>query len=235
MNLVIFDIDGTLTRTLLVDEECYTQAFADEFDITGFSTDWGAYDHYTDSGIAEQIYSEHTGSSIPAPEHQRLIERFVFLLSSRNSDQPGLFEEVPGASGILEQLRRNDIWKAALATGCWLESARFKLRTAGLDFSGLPMATADDSMVRSKIFRIALKRARSLYKIKHFDRVVYVGDGTWDVRMCSELRHPFIGVATEKKTEELANLGARSIIPDYLNQERFFSELETADIPGSKT
>ncbi len=42
MNLAIFDIDGTLTRTLSVDAECYIRAFADEFGLSGFNADWGS-------------------------------------------------------------------------------------------------------------------------------------------------------------------------------------------------
>ena len=44
MNLVVFDIDGTLLRTSGVDDECYAQALRETLGIEGISTDWGAYD-----------------------------------------------------------------------------------------------------------------------------------------------------------------------------------------------
>ncbi len=50
MNLVIFDIDGTLTDTNAVDGECYAAAFEREF---GRPVDWRNLTHRTDSGIAQ--------------------------------------------------------------------------------------------------------------------------------------------------------------------------------------
>ena len=232
MNLAIFDIDGTLTRTLSVDAECYIRAFADEFGLSGFSADWGSYRNYTDSGIADEIFAGSFGRSLEAGEHQRLIARFLFLLSTRKSDNPALFGEVPGAGETLSRLRREPDWKIAIATGCWLESARFKLESAGVDFQGMPLATADDSMIRSRIFRIALKRARQYYRIRHFERVVYVGDGVWDLAMTRELQHPFIGIAEGEKATRLRELGAGVILPDLRDYEAFLNALETAPVPG---
>lgn len=45
MNLVIFDIDGTLTKTDYVDEICFVQALSDAHSISGISTDWAAKSH----------------------------------------------------------------------------------------------------------------------------------------------------------------------------------------------
>ena len=40
MRLVIFDIDGTLTETMKVDEECFVRSFAEVFGFTDIDTDW---------------------------------------------------------------------------------------------------------------------------------------------------------------------------------------------------
>ncbi|HOO78137.1 MAG TPA: haloacid dehalogenase-like hydrolase [bacterium] len=232
MNLAIFDVDGTLTKTLDVDAECFVEAFAQEFGITGFSTDWGSYQHYTDSGIADQIYAEATGAGLDAEAHQRLINRFMLLLSSRANDEPELFGEVDGAGETLERLKAEGAWKIAICTGCWLESARYKLQKAGIDPGGIPLATADDSMVRSRIFRMALKRSRQCYRVRHFDRVVYVGDGVWDVAMTRELDHPFIGIGRGDRADRLRGLGAGVVFPDLSDYPAFRRALEEATVPG---
>jgi len=234
VNLAIFDIDGTLARTVSVDEECYLQAFADEFGIEGINTDWGSYPSYTDSGMADHIFQEKTGESLPTELHQRLIDRFIFLLSRRRHDNPEQFAEVPGAARTLALLREEPNWKIALSTGCWLESARFKLQAAGIDISGIPLATADDSMVRTRIFRMALKRARQFYGIKHFERVVYVGDGTWDAILCRELNHPFVAIADGNSRERLRREGARTFLADYREYDLFLQALEEASVPEAK-
>jgi len=52
MNLVLFDVDGTLTLTNEVDNRCYLCALGEALGGAGFDTDWTKYPHVTDSGIA---------------------------------------------------------------------------------------------------------------------------------------------------------------------------------------
>ena len=47
MNLAIFDIDGTLTNTNGVDNECFVKALAEAHAITEIDTDWATYPHTT--------------------------------------------------------------------------------------------------------------------------------------------------------------------------------------------
>ncbi len=80
MNLAIFDIDGTLTRTDHIDDVCFAQALADAHAITGISTDWAGYSHTTDSGITLDIFRERFNR---APEEAELLKfksHFVQLL-----------------------------------------------------------------------------------------------------------------------------------------------------------
>jgi len=43
MHLVMFDIDGTLTQTTKVDEECFVRSFKDVFGFADIDTDWSHY------------------------------------------------------------------------------------------------------------------------------------------------------------------------------------------------
>src|SRR5437660_3188125 len=64
MRLVMFDIDGTLTETMKVDEERFVRSFAEVFGLTDIDADWSHYPHVTDSGIFHEVYAprseEHT-------------------------------------------------------------------------------------------------------------------------------------------------------------------------------
>src|SRR5947208_3271372 len=82
MQLVIFDLDGTLTQTTSVDAECYVRALADEAGIERINTRWSDYVHVTDSGITEQIFLEHRGRAPTPDELARLQRRFVTLLEA---------------------------------------------------------------------------------------------------------------------------------------------------------
>ena len=45
MPLVMFDIDGTLTESMKVDEECFVRSFKDVFGFADIDTDWSHYPH----------------------------------------------------------------------------------------------------------------------------------------------------------------------------------------------
>jgi len=232
MKLVIFDVDGTLTRTVEVDSACFVQAFADEFKITGIDTDWAGYENYTDSGIADEIFRQKLGRALSPEEHVKLIDRFLFLLGKSAKTSPELFGEIPGANKALRLLEKEPDWKKAIATGCWLDSALFKLEKAGIRLKEIPVASADDSMIREKIVRLCRKRARSLYRVRHFRRLVYVGDGIWDVRICARLKIPFLAVADGERRKMLSRAGAAHFLPDFSDYELFLRKLEEAVVPA---
>ena len=68
MHLIMFDIDGTLTETMKVDEECFVRSFKDVFGFTDIDTDWSRYPRTTDSGIFHDIFAARVGRSPTAKE-----------------------------------------------------------------------------------------------------------------------------------------------------------------------
>ena len=48
-------------------------------------------------------------------------------------------------------------------------------------------------------------------------QVVSVGDGPWDVRAAAELSLEFVGVGRDGAAEQLRALGARCVLPDFLD------------------
>ena len=73
MKLVIFDLDGTLTKTVAVDADSYVRAFADVFGMAGIDTDWSRYRDYTDGGIAREIFESRRGRKPTPAEMERII------------------------------------------------------------------------------------------------------------------------------------------------------------------
>lgn len=53
VHLVMFDIDGTLTETIKVDEECFVRSLEQVFGFTDIDADWSHYAYATDSGILQ--------------------------------------------------------------------------------------------------------------------------------------------------------------------------------------
>ncbi len=233
MNLVLFDIDGTLTRTVTADEDCFSSAYEEALGIPGINTDWSVYSHCVDSTISREIIHSRWGRFPEADETNRLKDCLVSHLRAYAMADPLSFQPVPGVVEVLERLRSTQDWVAAVATGAWECSARFKLDTSGVDVCGIPLASADDGLTREEILETAITRAKVHYGQEEFERIVSVGDGIWDVLCAIRMRVPFIGIAEGAQRESLLRAGARDVYKDYLGLDEFMRVLREAVIPQS--
>jgi phosphoglycolate phosphatase-like HAD superfamily hydrolase len=227
VKLVVFDFDGTLAKTMGVDSECFVQAFAEALDVRGFSTTWTDYEHVTDEGVTQQIFTERFGRRPLTHEIEKLVSHFVGLLSARCEANSMDFKPVPGAAALVRQLRDGQEWGVALATGAWRRSVQFKIERSGLPITDIPSAFSEDGPSRESTVLAAIDRAASHYRQHRFERIVSVGDAVWDVRTARKLGLPFLGIADEPRADELRRNGASHVIEDYRNVEeclRFFDE-----------
>ncbi len=102
MQLVMFDIDGTLTETMKVDEECFVRSFAEVFGFTDIDADWSHYPHVTDSGIFHEVYAPRMGRPPTALDISRFRQHFIELLTAASSQSP--FAPVAGSDRLLSRL-----------------------------------------------------------------------------------------------------------------------------------
>jgi phosphoglycolate phosphatase-like HAD superfamily hydrolase len=228
MNLAIFDIDGTLTESVAVDEVCFIRAFRDVLGIERINTNWLDYHFQTDSGLALEICRNHLARDPGDAEISLLRSRFIQLLCAAVEETGQHMREIPGAAALLHRLEAHPDWHVAIATGAWKVSAHFKLASAGLPVEGIPWASADDAYDRVEILRTAMQRAEQHYGPGAFEKVVYVGDGVWDVRAAKVLGIGFLGLAAGNKAGRLLEEGASCVLPDFSNPVRVSECLETA-------
>lgn len=231
MNLAIFDIDGTLTETNAVDDLCFVQALDNTHAITQINTNWEEYQYVTDSGIMFQIFHERLGRP---PDESELIDfksSLVELLELQRSKDPCLFNEITGASQALTRLNEEPEWTLALATGCWRESAEFKLKAAGIQANHLPAAFAEHGLSRETILQTAVLHAQQLYSQSHFERIVSVGDALWDLQAACNLGLPFLGVAKGERRLRLQQSGATHVLEGYSDYGQLISCLREAEVP----
>ncbi|MBW8192837.1 HAD hydrolase-like protein [Neiella marina] len=218
MHLVMFDVDGTLTESYQYDQACYGATMKH---ITGLDvdTDWNNYTHVTDSAVTLEILQQHNLPSNMATEAEC---HFAIRLRTMHANQPGQFAPIKGAPRMLQQLKQADVG-LAIATGCWRDSALIKLKNSGVAVDGIPMATASDALTRQDIMRTAEERAAQCYGINQFDSVIYIGDGTWDVRSSRELGWHFVGVGAD--IDNLRSLGVYHTLRDYSEPEKLWQIL----------
>ena len=231
MKLVIFDIDGTLTLTNHADELCFLRTAQMLIDSEIKEIVPEQFIHYTDQNIVRELYLWNQGKEVQETEIETFKSMIKLHLNEMKVDKPELFHPVEGAQSILSSL--NSDWKVALATGCWSFAAKLKLEAAGIILpESLPISTSDGILSRQEIMLNAIKMAKLNYDITHFEKIVYVGDGIWDLKTCASLNIPFIGIEAEEKMTKRQALGHFWKLENYLDQDFFRQCLENAKIPA---
>jgi phosphoglycolate phosphatase-like HAD superfamily hydrolase len=223
MQLVMFDIDGTLTESNDLDDQSYLQALSEVFGFSKVSSDWTSYSHVTDACILKEVCQHKLGRVPFLGEVDAFQKRFMELLAAGAVASGGI-KSVSGAPQMLSWLMESSNHAVAYAGGAWTASAIFKLQSAHLPIDNIPYAFSDDDDSREGITAVALARAEKHYG-RSFSNIVYIGDGVWDVRSAQTSGYAFIGIASGDQAKELFAEGATRIFPNYDDSESFLTAL----------
>jgi phosphoglycolate phosphatase-like HAD superfamily hydrolase len=222
MTLLIFDIDGTLTDTKEVDDDCFISAFLDEYKIALKNIDWTTFTNVTDYGLFLDIYSSAFNKKPTENDRLNFQRRFFEYLDIQLKSNPEKFKSVNGASNFINYCLEHTNFKIAFATGGWQYSANLKLQAAKIFNSEIPMSSSDILFRRQNILLEAIEKSKHHYKTKTFDKIIYFGDGVWDYKTTSELEIEFIGVDI-KDDKKLERLGVENIINDFTDIAKVLS------------
>lgn len=226
--LAVFDLDGTLTTSNAVDADCFVEAVSEELGFL-IDSDWSIYEHCTDAGIAAEALARRFGRPATSPEMDRLRATFRRLLETRLAQQPELCTEVPGAAHLLSNLHKQG-WHACIATGAWSMSAELKRNAAGLP-RDIAIFSSDIHPFRETIVATAIEAMRRANAVTHYERIVSVGDGVWDVATALRLGVAFLGVGAGDPAQRLVQAGAGAVVPDFASLETTLAHLESAEPP----
>jgi phosphoglycolate phosphatase-like HAD superfamily hydrolase len=230
VKLVVFDLDGTLARTDYIDGECFIRAFKETTCLRELNANWHEYEHVTDEGITRQIFTECFGRQPGPEEKERIVDRFLDLLTASHGADGSHFSEIPGAALFLQRVQEAE-WAVAVATGAWRRSAEFKIQQASLPVRDLPSAFSEDGPSREAIVRTAIDRALERYRQERFERIISVGDALWDVKTARNLDLPFLGIASGTRASLLRHNGTSHVIEDYSDPDRCLQYLNEARTP----
>jgi phosphoglycolate phosphatase len=192
MNIILFDIDGTLLSSGGAGKHALETAFTEDFDIP-LRTQI-PYAGRTDRAIVADLFQSHGVEQTPA----NLEKIFVGYLRRL----PGSLEQMkgkvlPGIADLLSHLRAREHFTVGLLTGNVRAGAKVKLGFFGLyeqfTFGGF----GDHHLDRDDVAREALTAART-HVGPHVtaDRIWVIGDTPMDVRCARAIGAKVLAVAT---------------------------------------
>lgn len=232
MNLVIFDIDGTITKTNPVDEACFRTTAKEIFDRKIDRIDFNEFNHVTDSAIVFELYQKYLDRNPSYDEYYEFRARFKKNLKKTLKDQSNSFEPVDGIQTLLHEIKARPKWAFIIATGSWRFSAKFKLESSGFYYKQLNVVTADEGLTRDRIVQKAIEMSKKENKVDSFKRMVYVGDATWDIKSCYNLNIPFIGIEAEENDKRKEELGNYLTMHQYPALKDFLKIAKQAKVPA---
>lgn len=186
MRGIVFDVDGTLVKSLDFDSEIFVRAVRDCLGNIRIRRDWSRYRYVTDVGVLTEIL-EDNGLYPDQDTIHHVRERVTELLREHLADRPCAATE--GVRELLDRLRHDPNCVIGITTGGWRQSAYAKLRAAGLDVKGIPLVSADAHFDRVMILSMCRDALPS-----DVDQVTYVGDGLRDEAAARQLGWDFIGI-----------------------------------------
>lgn len=209
--LCIFDIDGTLTESVIQHQTAFLKALLG-FGLVCENRNWASYLHHSDSAIFCEIAELEMGR-LPIQEELERFDRDMLQLFKQEVALTPLCE-VNGARVFLEELALLGI-PVAFATGSMRGPAREKLNFLfGDQWQEELLSSASESLTREEIVEGAKERALSYYKVPRFDRIISFGDGVWDLKTAHTLGLEFIGITGG--TGKFQGLcGEGQVFPDF--------------------
>lgn len=218
VNLLLFDIDGTLMKAGGAGFRAMEQAVERRLGVrnaTAGIVPHGKTDPLILREILHRIGVGPTTTSVVLP---RLIEDYERLLSVEMPRAPAVL--LPGARDLLDALSRRPHVLLGLLTGNLERTARIKLRRFELDRFFRFGAFGSDAEHRVALPAIAVARAEHLAgaPIGLGRHVHIIGDTPRDVECAIANGATAVAVATGGATaEELRGAGAHAVFEDFTN------------------
>lgn len=228
MDLIVFDIDGTLIHSHTKEVDCFATAVEEVLGIPHIERDLHTYRHISDAGILQECVYKAFARHPTHVECQAVEKRYFDLFKACLKDEP--IRPIAGAASLISILTELPHIGLAVATGSHYGAAQFKLAQVAPALCQVPMGTSTDSEIRCTIMETALQKAKAAYQRDEFNRIVYVGDGPWDINAVKTLQWGFIGIASNYTKCTLQEWGAKCVIDDYQRPTDFLSLLECSQL-----
>jgi len=222
MRALLFDLDGTLTRSAGAGARALGKALGARTRATEELRKM-RLDGMTDRAIARALLAAERGEE-PAQVTKEEIDQVLeqYLRNLERECAASAYEAIPGVAAVLDRLASRDDVLLGLCTGNLERGAQLKLGCTGLwerfRFGGY----GSDAEPRPDIVRTPWKRAEALGA----KEALVIGDTPRDILAAHEAGLPACGVATGRwSTHDLAVHGAEVVLEDWSDPDRASSLL----------
>ena len=215
MMLLLFDIDGTLTKDNKVSTKAFRRSVNDLFGVLEYSENWNEYKYDSDVGIIDTILWNAFSRHVEKQELEVFQDYYLMCFEKLLMDPNNILSSVSGVSSFFETIKCRDDVAIALFTGGFPKVAKKKLNIISVDDS-LLRAAAFDGFSRVQIFEECLLREKNGNHNK-IDSIVLFGDSISDIEISKKYKIPLIGVTTHLTKTEYYEYGVKKTINDYLD------------------
>jgi phosphoglycolate phosphatase len=224
LNLLLFDIDGTLLRDGGAAGRAYNRAFEEQFSMLPAHVDKHGK---TDPSISREIALATLGRELTSDETNRLNARYCELFPGYLEESEAFFV-YPGVADLCMRLSGDGLYCLGIQTGNLESTARAKLGKAGLDSFFRFGGYGSDSADRTVLVQMAIERGRAISG-RSGSGVIVIGDSPHDIFAGRASGAFTIGVATGKTTApDLAAAGADAVVEDLTEASGIGEILEAA-------
>jgi FMN phosphatase YigB (HAD superfamily) len=152
MELIIFDIDGTILDSLNADDKCFVQTFKDLYQIDLANTDWNDFKNVTDTGLTNEFFGKWLNRVPEKEEIETIKAHFKSLLNNCAYE----FTKIEKSLTFIKSLSNKPDFEIGLATGGWKETAELKCNSIGPNLNEFIFKSSNNHFNRAKIIELVI-------------------------------------------------------------------------------
>lgn len=201
MNLILFDVSGTLVQSTDFEKRVLLRTVAKVLEVPMDKLEEFRMAE-TETAFVEKVWKLIRTEEITKEDwdeiynvyHKTLLEEYISVNSR--------FAPLEGAPELLSNLQDSKSWTFAMATTAWHEMAHLSLRSAGFYTRRFHVVTGEGVSKKADLLKKAINSSKRWYGVTEFDKITYVGDEALDNAVCREMKIPFIEVSELQEGEE---------------------------------